>query len=413
MRHWRGLTCLWLSVLACGSGTTTTDTPNPELSDELVAQIQEPSPGFVDAPIVSFAARSAGSGSSQVDPNACVLGTPYDISVDEVRALGFDVDADYRLLESEVVANVLVSGEDLSTTKVHLLGRVDHVWRADRTPRAGVALDESTPRGCPPVIGYELTEQMFTDDGSIAGVFPARAGATPLGSAPAFSFYSESDLRNFRGSLPVAMDSSRPFFANARVQMYSAADAEWVFYFQPQVFYQDSKDCIEPLCPGAGGSQKALLSFGVETSSNMAPFADLVGSIAKPSISSLNEFVAAIGPYHPDVRVWIVATSAKSSSVQVRVRIDGGDVQTLPLALTHDPRILTDDSVGGWLDLGALDESVPVEVEVENAADLSVIRSHIVIGGCVVKEADDRCAEPGCVARSAVSVFPVTCSTGD
>jgi hypothetical protein len=151
------------------------------------------------------------------------------------------------------------------------------------------------------------------------------------------------------------------------------------------------------------------LSFGAETSSVLAPLATLVDSVAEAQVSSLSELVAAMGPYRPDVRLWVTATSAEANAVELSIEVDGKGVRTAPLTLTHDPRILTDDTVGGWLDLGELDESVAVALEVKNVADLSVVRSSILIEGCVVDGASDRCTTPGCVARSAVSVPPAVC----
>jgi hypothetical protein len=340
----------------------------------------------------------------------CEVGTPYEITVEAARELGFDVDTDYDLLQREVIGDVLVSGDDVSETKVHLLGQVDHVWRLDFTPPAGVAVDEAVPPGCPSRVVYELTVQLYAEDGSIEGTFAARTNATPRGSALSVNLYSESDLRNFRGSLPVVRDGSRPFFAMAEVQWNLGVGSEFGFYFRPRVVYQDSDGfCVEPFCPSASEPKLARISVGVASGSEMVPLVELVRSVADPSVTSLTEFVAAMGPYHPDVRLWVTASSAEPSSVQLRVRIDGKDVQTVPLELEYDPQILSAGDVGGWLDLGELDESVPVEFEVENAAGLSNVRSHIVIGGCVAAETTDYCAEPDCVARSAATIFPAAC----
>jgi hypothetical protein len=142
----------------------------------------------------------------------------------------------------------------------------------------------------------------------------------------------------------------------------------------------------------------------------MAPLSQLVSSYADPSVDSLTELAATMGPYHPDVRLWVAAASVESSSVQLRVRVDGKEVETAPVELVHDPRILTDETVGGWIDIGELNESAAVEFEVDNAAGLSNVQSRIVIDGCLVTEANGSCAERGCVARSAAIVAPPSCS---
>jgi hypothetical protein len=411
MRRWARLNGFWLLVLACANGTAK-DVPNAELPEQSQNPQKSPVRGFVNAPTVAFRGDNGGDPpATSIAGNACVFGIPYEISVDEARALGFDVDADYAFLEKESVADVLVSGDAVSATKVHVLGQVDHILRADRTPPAGVAMNEAVPSGCPPMIRYELTAQIYTDDGAISGIFAAQSPATTLGSVIGVNVYAQSDLRNFGGSLPVARDTSRPFFGMAEVQYFPGLDSRLAFNFQPRVLYQDSGGfCVEPLCPSVGSEQLARLSFGVVAASEMLPFTDFVSSVVDPTVTSLSEFVGAMGPYHPDVRLWVVASSAEASSVQVRARIDGEEVQTAPLALTHDPRILTADAVGGWIDLGELDESTSVEFDVENPAGLSNVNAHIVIGGCVVTEARNRCAEPGCIAHSAASVSPPACA---
>jgi hypothetical protein len=412
MKHWAPLTALWPLVLACGSGTEQ-GPANGRLPEEAASQGSPGSvvPGFVDSPVVAFDSPNAGPAAASSDPNACILGASHPISTDEARDLGFDVDGDYRSLESELTGDVLVSGNAVSETKVHLLGRVDHVWRADRTPPAGVALDDAMPAGCPSVVGYQLTVQMFTEDSSIAGAFTTRASATPLGSARELTIHAQSDLRNFRGNLPVARDTARPFFATADISWSALPGSEVVFSFEPRISYRDSRaSCVEPLCPPAVASEAARLSLGVTSAAELAPLSDLVESVADASVSSLSELVSAMGPYHPDVRLWVVAAAGEPSSVQIRARVDGEEIPLASLALTRDPRILTAEAVGGWLGLGEIGESVPVEFEVGNAAGLSKVQARIVIDGCVAEGTSTGCDGLGCVARSEAFVSPAVCS---
>ncbi len=397
-----------LALLGCGSGgAEERNEPAAEVGTE--KPLTETAPSFSDAPEVKFrGAQETASDSSLNDPNSCVYGIAREIPAAEARELGYDVDGDYEFLERRRTGDVLVAGEAVSKTTVQILGRVDHVWRVDRTPPSGVELEDATPSGCPPLVGYELTVQMFTEDGSISGVFLARTNAARLGETPELNIYAESDLRNFSGSLPVARDSSGPFFAEAHIQWYTAANDEFVFIFEPLIWDRNvDKDCIEPLCANyfyAG----ARLSYGVATR-DMATLGELVSSLAHPNVSSLTELVAAMGPYRPNVRLWVVGLSSEPTTVQVRMRVNGQEVQAGPLALSHDPKILSPGAVGGWIDVGELDEAVPVEFEVENAAGLSEVRSHILIDGCKVSQAGDRCADPGCVARSAAIVSASSC----
>jgi hypothetical protein len=106
MGRWGPPTGLFLLGLACGNGSAE-DAPNAKPDESLS---QGSVPGFVDAPVVAFRGLSTDVVAGQVAPDACVLGPQYEISDDDARDLGFDVDADYASLEKELTVDVLVSG---------------------------------------------------------------------------------------------------------------------------------------------------------------------------------------------------------------------------------------------------------------------------------------------------------------
>jgi hypothetical protein len=211
---------------------------------------------------------------------------------------------------------------------------------------------------------------------------------------------ANADLRNFSGDLPVAWNGSSDLFATAGVTWSFEEGAPEAFHFVARVWYSMT-------------GFPAFLSYGV-TSGEAAAFdallTDLGGYIPSPAVSTLGDFTTAMGSYSPNVGVRVVARSPASSQVRVSARVNGADVLAATLELTNDWRQqVADGSTGGTLNLGPIQEGTQVEIEVQDVQALGDVQAHVLVGGCPVTPAYDRCRESGCSTHGALSVVAAAC----
>jgi len=348
-------------------------------------------PGFADTPVVRFREDAT---NESVDRSCRELSR--EISLDEARDLGFEVDADRAVLERSWSSAVEESRDPVRTSTLHLRSRIDRVLSVERTPRS----PEVAAALCPSTVVYEVVVELYTEDGTLSGAFVARSRAMPAGESPVRHLEANADLRNFSGDLPVAWNGSSDLFATAEIVWSFEEGAAEAFYFRPRVWYSMR-------------GYPEFLSYGVLTGEAGA-FADLLadlgGYIPDPAVSTLGEFAAAMGRYSPNVGVRVVARSAVSTQVRVSARVNGADVPAATLELTGDWRQqVADGFTGGTLDLGPIEEGAQVEIEVQDIQDLGDVQANILVGSCPFTPAYDRCREPGCTTRSALSVVTAAC----
>lgn len=392
-----------VALSACGSSSELS--AEPDRVDG--ARGDEPTPsaaggdtprGFTDNPVVRFPAPAV-----ITNIETSCIEVPRPISRAEAVERGFDADGDVAALEQSWDGGVFISGEQVTRTTLHLKAQVDGVWLVEYRVAPGSSLR------CPASVLYGVTVQLYTNDGALAGAFHARQPATPAGDVPNRLLEAASDLRNFSGSLPVVWDGAPDVFGTADISWGFESGAE-VFSFQPRVWHATSGSCSEPDCTIVA-SNGDLLSMGVNTSET-GTFADRVADLGRyvdsPVSSTLDRFAAELGPYRPNVSVWVVAPSAQATRVQARARVAASEFSAT-VNLAYDWRRVVEGYVAGWLDLGPLDEGTEVDVAIEDMESIGDVQSNVLVGGCPVANAYDRCKTPGCTAHSTLTVVSAAC----
>jgi hypothetical protein len=417
MRSWLNGAGLAAMMLGCGGAEPAASDPPDDI--EIAApsagtdrDLPGAGSGFVDAPSVRFR-ESAVNGAPQLNCRQALR----EITFDDARAFGIDVDGDRAALEQTWSRGAFVSDDPVRSPMLHVRAQIERVWMVEQTPlRADIASGR-----CPATVRYDVLVQLYTDDGALSGAFISQNPATRAGEMFVPVLQAVADLRNFSGNMPVSWDSSAGAFGAADVavligdpatgELYPAGSED--FYFLPHAWGPSGGVCDDAGCSYEAGHFRAEMSDGIRTlgfKTFQEFLADASSRIREPDVATLAEFVDTMGPYKPSVRVSVTAASAEAAQVQVDVRVNGVDRAPVVLDLLHDDSWLAEGWVGAKLDVGAVLEGTPVEIGVTDIDQLGDVWSEPEVGGCPLTTSHDHCVGPGCTARNTLLVVAAGCN---
>ncbi|MEY2935371.1 MAG: hypothetical protein RL033_6120 [Pseudomonadota bacterium] len=225
-------------------------------------------------------------------------------------------------------------------------------------------------------LAYLGAVHILTDDGQLDGTFYARLAPLPSsdGQPDGFGAQVLTDLRNFKGSLPLRLELERPHFSYLYSFFTLGRDGTTDGFLEPAVWYYDAAAGGAPISPNASWNGARGFSGYPLPSGAASTLSDYPGSLLPPLVV----LSATVKPLDPSIFVDV--------DVDVTVSIDGQVVQDVSVPV---------DSI---LELGSHPFGTRISLDVHNAHTSSVLRVNLLQGDCTVVSSD--CSELGCTAHA-------------
>jgi hypothetical protein len=305
-------------------------------------------------------------------------GAPVPIDLHGAEQRGFDVAGERAILEQPFEADLAWLTEQCrgqlgacNTTSVTLTPTLVSGYLVEVRPFRGVPAER-----CPGVLQYRALVRVSTGDGNVRGAFYTRLRRVESAAGKKFTGTALSDMRNFSGKLPIAVDVARPHWSALSIEL-EFADGKPAGSLLPYVRYLDDSSL-------RAAAPRALWPSDSATAEDWSLF-------DAPATWTLDDY-----PGSDPVATYRVSMRADSvmPAMPTTVVTTVGSVVTI-----HDAVV-----PGAYVELGALEGGTPVSVEVRNTGGGGQVRALTLVDNCIRES--DFCEEPDCTARVAFVVSP-------